>query len=375
MLHVDGISKTFSDRNVLSNIHISLRRGEVVGLVGKNGAGKSTLMKIITGELASDEGVVHSEHEIIGYVPQYPAFTETTVGSFLSTGTSVQDYEIAITKATVDLSYIDEKQAITTLSGGEKTKLYLAKLLLLDPIPTILLLDEPTNNLDLQGMVWLEEFITAFNGAVLMTSHDRYFLDDIVDTIIELDNGTAKTYGGNYSFYREQKEIEKKAYESMYEAQQKKIQQVKEDIMNMESNAREGEEKFGSGMPYQRRKIRKSAQQMASRKQRLEKFLASEKYLEEPLKKIALSVTLSGTIPSGKSVLYVKDISKSFGTSVVLNHVSFTITGAEHIWLFGENGSGKSTLFRIIQNELLPDDGSIDVGTDIHIGYFSQQRQ
>lgn len=171
MITITGISYSVSDKKILDNITHSLTRG-VVGLVGENGAGKTTLFKIIHGELRPDSGTVDTHGESVGYLPQ--------------------------------------QSSLTGMSGGEKTRNLITGMI--RSRPTVLLLDEPTNNLDAEGITWLKRIIDSFHGPVLLSSHDRQFLDDTVDSILELHNGKLKHYGGNYSFYKEQNEIEEEAY-------------------------------------------------------------------------------------------------------------------------------------------------------------------
>lgn len=370
MLSVRDISKEYSDHSLFSHINFSVEENEVVGLVGNNGVGKSTLLQIIAGSIEPTEGKVNLQDEIVGYLSQYPQFIEQTVKDFLSS--LYPEYEHKRVLSEVSLEYLSDSQFVTSLSGGEKTKLYLAKLLLQNP--TFLLLDEPTNNLDLEGLVWLENFIAGFRGGILLTSHDRYFLDETVDTIFELEKGEIKKYGGNYSFYREQKEIEQEAYKRAYEAQQKKIKHIQEDIESMEGRARAGEKQFGSRMPYQRRKIRKSAQQMVSRKKRLEMLLLSEKHLAEPALLKPKYIHLDGSIPSQKSVVTVKELSFGYTQQEILRTVNFSIMGSDRIWLSGKNGSGKTTLLNILLGNIHQTSGSIEWGNGIRTGYFTQER-
>ncbi len=377
MLKIDNISKQFGDKSVLKNISFNLGSHEVMGLIGENGSGKTTLLEIIAENLAPDKGEIRIQNETIGYLPQNPRFTEEkTIKDFLYKKVSPDEgYKIDIILNKVGLGNLSPSLLVNSLSGGQKTRLCLASLLISDPAPTTLLLDEPTNNLDIEGIDWLEKFITSFDGNVLLVSHDRTLLDNLVDKIMELDNGSIKTYGGNYSFYREQKTIEANAYEKMYIAQQKKIARTEENIERIQARARQGEKQFGSGMPYQRRKIRKSAQQAVHRKKKLEKYLADEKRLEKPEEKIKYFINLSGVTHSGKTLILAKNISKSFSGKKVLDNISFHIAGEERVWLAGLNGSGKSTLLKIIINEIKQDNGSIEIGNNINIGYFSQDRQ
>lgn len=283
-------------------------------------------------------------------------------------------YRLDIALNQVGLADIDRAMDASMLSGGQQTRLALALLLIQDPEPTFLLLDEPTNNLDVEGIEWLESFLASFQGTVLISSHDRALLDNVVDTIIELEGGKAKTYGGNYSFYREQKELQREAYARMYVAQQKKIKQLEESIDAMKDRARAGEAQFSSGMPYQRRKIRKSAQQAVYRQRRLEKLLKSEHTLDKPETTIQYRLIIAGDTHTGKTAVYARDIYKSLGGRTIRSSVSIHIHGVERVWLAGSNGSGKTTLLRIMAGEIPPDRGTLEIGTNIRIGYFSQNR-
>ncbi|NMB83915.1 ABC-F family ATP-binding cassette domain-containing protein [Candidatus Roizmanbacteria bacterium] len=378
MVKINNISKQFADKTVLKSVSFNLSHGEIIGLIGENGSGKTTILKIINGSLSPDDGRIEKQNETIGYLGQNPDFPPgISVGEFLRGKiNSQEEYKIELVLRRVGLFSISFQTLTHSLSGGEKTRLYLASLLIADPTPTTLLLDEPTNNLDIDGINWLEEFLTEFGGNVILVSHDRSLLDNVADKIIELSDGAIKTYGGNYSFYREQKEIEEKAYERLYVAQQKKIAKIEEDIKTTETRARQGEINFGSGMPYQRRKIRKSAQQSVHRKKKLQKFLSSEKRLEKPEEKIKYFISLAaGQSHSEKTLIYAKNIDKSFGEKKVLDKLTFHLSGGERVWLAGLNGSGKSTLMKIIIGKIKMDGGSLEIGNNIKIGYFSQDHQ
>lgn len=373
MLVVNGISKSYKDKPVLENINFSLNDNEVIGLIGTNGSGKSTILKIITGEVISDTGNIQINNEVIGYLPQY-LDPQNSIEELLSEklGNLYNDYKIRIVLEQLGLSNLDRTKKVFQLSGGQKTRLYLALLLIAEPKPTLLLLDEPTNNLDLEGLIWLEDFIKAYQGTVLLISHDRALLDETVERIIELDGGQIKTYGGNYSFYQEQKEIEKQAYQRMYLVQQKKIKKVEKDLQRIEERCRVGEKIFSSRQPYVRKKIRKAATQMASRRERLIKFLGSKQHLKEIKERIHYPIEFRGNIHSDKFILGAKGIYKMFGEEIVLRNVSLNIYGDQHIWLSGANGSGKSTLLKILTGVELADEGKVESGNNIKVGYFSQ---
>jgi ATPase subunit of ABC transporter with duplicated ATPase domains len=279
MIQLSGITKRFGDKTVLENVNLTFGNKEIIGLVGENGAGKTTLFNIILQTIQPDSGNVQVQNEVVGYLPQHPEFPESaTVESFLN-GSIIpgEEYRIDVALHQTGLTDLDKTQSATQLSGGQKTRLYLAKILLSDPELTFLLLDEPTNNLDIEGVEWLENFLVSFDGTVLLTSHDRALLDNVADTIIELEKGKASVFGGNYTFYAEQKEIQKEAYERMYVAQQKKITRLQEDIDEIKTRSKAGEKQFSSRAPGVRRKIRKKAQQAVARQKRLEKICKSRR--------------------------------------------------------------------------------------------------
>lgn len=369
MLVLNDVSKSYGDKQILNNVSFSLNKNEVVGLVGENGAGKTTVFKLIAGLDKADDGNIDKKSEVIGYLPQNPEFNNKTVGEFLVTS---EDYKIDIALEKLGLEGIGRDQKCESLSGGQKTRLYIASLLLMEPTPTTLLLDEPTNNLDIEALDFLESFVKSFRGSIFLTSHDRYFLDKVANKILELKNGEIKVYGGNYSFYKKQKWIEKEAFEKKYIAQQKKIEQVKEDIRKTEDKAKQGEIEFSSRQPYQRRKIAKGAKTAVVRKEKLEKFLESEEFLERPEKRKDYNFGFEGETHSGKLILEISKVTKSFGAKKLINDISFSVRGDEHVLIAGTNGSGKTTLLKLITGELERDSGEITFGAGVKFGYFSQ---
>lgn len=375
MLILKDITKKYNDKTPLNRVSLSLPRNEVVGLVGNNGEGKSTLFKIIAGEVEPENGeVTVDNNEKLSYLPQYLDFENLTVGDFLLSklGSNSQDYSLDISLNQVGLKSIDKNQRCKDLSGGQKTRLYLASAFLVNPDSSILLLDEPTNNMDIEGLEWLEGFIKSYHGLVLLTSHDRYFLDKVTTKIIELKNGKIKVYGGNYSFYKKQRQDAEKVVERMYIVQQKKVDRVKTDIRNYKEKALWGENKFTSRNPYQKKKAAKAARTTVVRERKLEKLLNSEEYIERADARKSYGVSINGPAPSGKKVLEVSNICKSFNGKSVFQNVSFSIYGNERVWLRGLNGSGKTTILKIIQGIVPADSGEASLGVNINSGYFSQ---
>lgn len=375
MLIVNSLSKSFGEHIVLDNVSFSLKSGEVVGLVGKNGSGKTTLFEIITGKITPDRGKVETEKETIGYLPQHFNFSNETIEEFLSVPIE-ESHKINTALKQVGLNGIDLKQRAVNLSGGQKTKLYLARILLNNPIPTTLLLDEPTNNLDFKGLNWLENLLQKFEGSVLVTSHDRAFLDNVTDRTLELSDSKIKSYGGNYSFYREQKLEQEKAELERYQRNTEEIKRLERQIREKKEHAlrvhrkdkpARDNDKFAAGFFAQKSSvIARQAKGMESRLSQMESLEKLESY--KPYRS-----NFTGNVHSNKTVIEVDNISKSFNTVSVLKNVTFSVSGNTHVWLAGENGSGKSTLLKIIAGQLKPNLGEVRLGVEIKAGYFSQE--
>lgn len=375
MLTLTEISKSFEDKQILKNASLSLDNHEVVGLIGNNGSGKTTLLKIITGEIQPDKGNIQLGKEIIGYLPQFPIFGNLSVEGFLNSKIENpgDEYKIDMVTGKLGLSGVDKTQEANNLSGGQKTRLYLVSLLLSSP--TVLLLDEPTNNLDMEGLAWLGDFISNFKGSILLVSHDRALLDEIVDRVIELENGQLKKYGGNYSFYREQKLLEKKAVLEKYQENLEEVKKLERLIIDKRERIKEiskdkgrDHEKFERGF-FKERTTKKAAGITRALHSQLERIGKLEKRSE----RISYPFSFEGQIHSDKFILGTKNISKSYGEKRVFNNITFAISGVQHIWLSGANGSGKTTLLNILVGKVEPDSGSVEVGNGVKIGYFSQE--
>ena len=396
-IQVNGLVKSFEvGHNVLDGLTFQIDQGERVGLLGKNGAGKTTLFKILTGELDYDEGQVTiatgRRLGLISQIPVYPA--GYTVEDVLRTafarlqtlaeemralesrmaegdsdpsvlrryGTLSEKFEafggydtdVAVNKIAAGLSISQEMRAqlFDSLSGGEKTRVNLGRLILEDT--DILLLDEPTNHLDLHATEWLEEYIRSFKGTVVTISHDRYFLDRIVSRVIEVLDGKAEFYSGNYSFYAVEKERRYQERMKQYEKEQAKIQQLEKSAEQLRMWAFQGMDKT-----YRR---------AISMEKRIERMRTTAK----PTKAKKMDARFNTAEFHGDEVLALRNISKSYGDKHLFSGISLKVEGGERIALIGDNGTGKSTLIKMIADEVYPDSGRIRLGPQVKLAYLPQ---
>lgn len=400
ILSCNNISKAFITDQILNNVSFQVLEKEKVALVGINGAGKSTLFKIMIGELHQDSGeVILSNSANLAYLAQN-AFLDsekTIYEEILSSKESIiqmeqglRDLEKQIaqnannSEILTDLSekytalshefelldgysyrsrvkgvirglgFLESEfdRAVSVLSGGQKTRLALAKLLVTQP--ELLLLDEPTNHLDMQAIEWLEQYLNAYNGALIIISHDRYFLDHVVSKVIELENGKAKVYHGNYSFFSVHKAIDQEIEEKHYIGQQREIKRQEEIIKELKSFNRE-----------------KSVKRARSREKNLDKVERIDKpmHLND-----TMHFHLKPRISSGNDVLKVRELGKSFGEKTIFQNVDFDVFKGERVALIGGNGTGKTTIFKIITGGISQTKGTIKHGTNVHIGYYDQEQ-
>ena len=396
-ISVSNVSKEFEvGRKILDGVTFQVDTGERVGLLGKNGAGKTTLFRILTGELEPDEGQVSvasgKRVGLISQIPVYPAgYTvemvlraafqrlkameeemesltarmaagendpallrryDALTAAFESGGG--YDVETPLNKVCngLDISADMRQRPFADLSGGEKTRVNLGRLILEDT--DVLLLDEPTNHLDLRCTEWLEDYLAKFKGTVLTISHDRWFLDKVVSRVVELENGRAEFYAGNYSYYVEEKERRYQEKLRQYEKEQAKIEQLQAAADKMHLWAFMGNDK-----------LHKRAFSMEKRIERLRKT-------DKPRKDRKLEIKFGEREFRGDEVMVIKDLKKSFGDRTLFEHVDLEVTGGERIALLGDNGTGKSTLIKIIMGEEVPDGGKIRLGPTVKIGYLPQ---
>lgn len=396
IVSAQGLEKTFYIDPILKDVGFLIEAGEKIGLIGNNGSGKTTLMAMLAGELTPDGGSISTTKDLeVGYLAQHVAVTEGAsiydecMASFQAVieleerlramememahleGEALEEHiaryqvlvdryeksggysrESAVTGALRGLGFSEEEMAMPAenLSGGQKSRLALAKLLLHEP--DLLLLDEPTNHLDMDSIAWLEKFLKAFKGAVVVISHDRYFLDAIVDRILYLRDGVVKSYQGDYTNFVRRRQEEEEQMRHAYVMQQKEIKRQEEMIKRFASWNRE-----------------KSVRAARSKQKQLDKM----ERLEDVKGEKNLLLSFAPATESGRDVLHAEHLSKSFPTKQLFDDVTFPIYKGERVGLIGPNGIGKSTLFKIIMNEIAPTSGEVQLGKGVTIAYFDQE--
>lgn len=371
MFTLQHIHKSFEDKIILNDISFAVNPGEVIALIGENGAGKTTLLKVILGELQPDTGTVSMHHENIGYVPQEASLGSAIKDSF-EAGT--EEWQIDYALELVGLDKKPKNTKVSHLSGGQKTRLAFAKVLASEP--TTLLLDEPTNNLDRSGLVWLEQFIKSFRGSIVLVSHDRSFINRVATKVVELHNGKLTQYGGDYDFYKAQKEIERQTelaeYEQFMDEKKRltRLRNQKASMMQQTSGERYDRLK---GIPKMAFNAQKNAAQRSFGKQlkAIDSRLEQLDEIERPESVKNYKVALAGDVPSSKLIIKLENIHKSYG-SPVLSAVGIEIRGDERLHISGPNGSGKTTLLKIAAGLMKPDVGEVVIGAGVGVGYFSQ---
>ncbi len=345
ILECRGLCKEYGDRMVLKDICLEIIEGECLGVVGDNGAGKSTLINILIGKLEATGGKViwHKKALQIGYMPQATEYINRT----------------------------------TTLSGGERTKEVLTQILYSKN--DLLVLDEPTNHLDNEGIKWLIKQLKKFRGTVVLISHDRYFLDQCATRIVEINDGMAKSYKGNYSAYREEKQRQFDSQLKLYLEQEKVKEQIEGQIHSLKNWSdkahRESAKKaiatgnkFG-GKEYNRVKAKKKDKAIKSRIKRLEKI--NVEGIARPKEEISISFQLASAEKTGSVIVTAKNIGKTYSHKTLFKRSSFYIKRGEHIGLYGVNGCGKSTLIKGLLGEV-EIEGELKIKEGIRLGYISQ---
>lgn len=352
LLNADKITKSFTERPLLENISLSINEGDKIGLIGVNGTGKSTLLKILAGKEDAEGGTITRTKGVrVGYLPQNPSFNkefsvlEQVLQDVSANERESKEYECKtiLTK----LGITDFDQPVKHLSGGQKKRVALAGVLV-SPVE-ILILDEPTNHLDNEMADWLEKFLAKYTGAILLVTHDRYFLDRVTNKIAELTDGTIYTYDGNYSVYLESK----LAREEMALASERKRAAL-----------------FRTELEWIRSGVRARGTKSKSRIERFEELKKSKLNLNSD--KLELQ-TVSSRL--GKKIIELHHISKRYDDKNLISDFDYTILRNDRIGIIGPNGYGKSTLLKMIMGTVLPDEGTIEIGDTVKIGYYSQENE
>ena len=397
ILSCQNISKSFGEKDVLKKVTFHINDHEKVALIGNNGAGKTTLFHIITKELDADAGEISIKKDAtIGYLSQHHDYTSTNTvyDELLVVKADVIRMEEQLRQMEEDMKHLTEEnldahmktyhdkmhafdlaggytyksdiqgilrglqfkeedfnKPVSTLSGGERTRLLLGRILL--EKPDLILLDEPTNYLDIESVRWLENYLLNVKSAVLVVSHDRYFINKIVSKVVEIESGNSLCYEGNYEDFIAKKEVWLQSRLAAYENQQREIKHQEEVISKLRSFNRE-----------------KSVKRADSRQKLLDRIERIDKPTEE---KADMQFTLSPAITSGNDVLSVEGLAKSYGDRTLFHNVSFEIKRGEHIALIGQNGTGKTNILKIINGLINADNGDVKLGTNVTIGYFDQQ--
>lgn len=399
ILNATNISKSFGSNEIIKDATFLVNEHEKVAIVGVNGAGKTTLLKILTGEESADSGsITLAKDAKLGYLRQinnvdsalsiidelytviepilnmekrmsqmqedmkhltgseleelYSSYTALTHSYELMDGYAAKSRVVGILKG-LGFEEADFDRKINTLSGGQKTRVFLAKLLLEEP--DIILLDEPTNHLDLRSIEWLESYLLNYKGAVIIVSHDRYFLDKIVSKVIDIENGNVQMYLGNYTDFSNKKQMLLDARMKEYMNQQQEIKHQEAVITKLKQ--------------FNREKSIKRAESRQKQLEKIERVEAPQTYSEN----MRLSLDISKE--SGKDVLTVHNLSKSFDHKKLFWDINFEIKRGERVAIIGDNGTGKTTLLKIINGLLEPDTGEVIYGSNVSVAYYDQEHQ
>jgi macrolide transport system ATP-binding/permease protein len=425
MLNVNNLSKSYGLAAILHKVTFSLSPGVRAGLVGTNGVGKSTLLKILAGQETADSGqIVESSSQRISYLPQsLSAFAGQTIDDlfrkaagelrelesrvhlleaeisrasdeglprlmeqyseaadeFRQRGGYDLDHRVEGILADLGIGYLERSRNIDTLSGGEKTRVSLATILLTSP--DILLLDEPTNNLDLASLEWIERYLVRYPGAMLIASHDRQFLNNVVNVIFEIDEHSheLKKYAGDYDAYKAAKVAERAKWEEEYRTQQEEISELKRRIKTTASNMRNSErrkqprdnDKFVLHFKEQHGIQKASSHTIRTARERLERIEADP--IPRPPRPLRFKTTFSLQSINSAEVIRALDICKSFGSHIILDGLTFTFGPDSRIVIIGPNGAGKTTLLNILAGQDTAYDGKVNLAPSVRIGFLPQE--
>ncbi len=399
ILACQKINKSYGDNRILRDVSFHMEAGEKLAIVGINGSGKTTLLRLIVGEEPADDGqIVIAKDTTIGYLSQHQEaqFDNTIYGEMRDAKQYLIDMEREIRALELEMKHADEEslpgimenynrlsatydrengyaveseitgvlsglgftkddytREIKSLSGGERMRVALGRLLLTHP--DIIILDEPTNHLDVTSVAWLEGYLSSYQGSVIIVSHDRYFIDKVADRILEIDQGEASLYPGNYHEFYAQRAAKREARMRAYLNQQAEIKHQQDVIDKLKSFNRE-----------------KSIKRAESR----EKMLSKIEVLERPTEAASeMRITLEPSVESGQDVLTISGLSKSFGGRTLFSDLSMEVKRGERVAIIGANGTGKTTILKMINRLVARDAGSIETGSRVKIGYYDQEHQ
>ena len=351
LISAEKLYKNYGTKQLLNNITLYLDRGDKIGVIGVNGTGKSTLLRVLSGSEEPDEGRVDRDPGVtVSYLPQNPVFPEDAkvlshvVNSLPEEERAAREFEAKTILTKLGVALFDEK--ITNLSGGQRKRIALAETLLQNA--DVLILDEPTNHLDSEMSAWLEQYLQKFTGGIIMITHDRYFLQNVANRILEMYLGKAYEYEANYEKYLELK-LQRLEMEQSSERKRQSILRVEKQWIMRGARARSTKNKAH-----------------IQRYEELKDMDAPE--IEDSMKTIA-----AGASRLGRKTVELVNISKSFGDKCVIHDFSYNLLRNDRIGIVGRNGAGKSTLLNIIAGVLKPDVGTVDYGATVKIGYFSQE--
>ena len=421
MLHVSNLSKRYGDLLLFDKVSFDINDGDRIALIGPNGCGKTTLLRLIMGLERPDSGSARFDVplERVGYLPQSLDLTAfQTIEQALAglQGRPLSYWEAEVERLAISLAHADSletaaiehayaqaldgltlaattlpqhrlqevlagfaldqlplAQPVRLLSGGQKTRLGLARLLLASP--ALLILDEPTNHLDITALTWLEGYLRAYEGAMLLVSHDRAFLDRVVSGVLEMDQltHTVTAYPGAYSDYARAKAREREVHLQRYQEQQQEIADLEAAADRWRTHATSIQNT--SLHFYYRKRAKKVARQATVRLKRVERLLDSEDRLEKPSQSWTMKLDLGEAAPSGQDVISLQGLSMAFGELTLFEDVNLLLQRGERIALVGANGTGKTTLLRLITGRLQPTAGTVRLGSNVQLGYLAQEQE
>jgi macrolide transport system ATP-binding/permease protein len=378
VMSVKGLQKKYGDRDLLKEISFDIRQGEKIGLVGWNGSGKTTLVNLLMGIIEPDHGSVTTwpAHLNIGYLQQSTDHVLSFEEELSRSGKNLLETtkQLGLSKQSLGMDML------TYLSGGERLKLSIAKIWAANP--EFLILDEPTNHLDLQGVSWLIEEVKKYHGAAIIISHDRYFLDNSVNKVFEIEDGELQIYEGNYTAYRNEKERRRQQQQRDYEKQQRKVEMIHHQVNTLKNWSDKAHREAGKGgslsenrqmglREFERAKAKKKDNQIKSKLKRLN--LELSKYgVEKPKQEAEIAFQFESSGKRGKRLLEAKGLAKSFGERSLFKKSHFYIKHGEKIGLLGPNGTGKTTFIKMLLGEESVTSGSLWKSDSMKIAYLSQ---